>query len=156
DDVACLLHPLWCELADMDKTVAAAEEVHESAKVHNLDHLATVDVADLGLCDDAADPVDCGLRSGGVHRRDLDRAVILDVDLGTGLLRGLADLLAAGTDHFADLVLWNIDHSDARGVLADLLARGVDSLGHLAQDVQASRLRLAESDLHDLRGDRGD
>ena len=45
---------------------------------------------------------------------------------------------------------------DLRRVFADLLAGAGDGLGHLAQDVQAAVLRLAERLLHDLLGDAGD
>ena len=54
---------------------------------------------------------------------DLHRAVVLDVDLGAGLLDDLADHLAAGADHFADLVGRDLEHLDARRVLAELGAR---------------------------------
>ena len=64
----------------------------------------------------------------GVDRRDLDRAVVLDVDLGAGGLGDLADHLAAGADHFADLVLGDGDTGDARRVLADRLARAAQPL----------------------------
>ena len=45
----------------------AAEEIHEGAEVDDLDDLAVVDHADFRLGDDAADPVDGGLR-GRSHR----------------------------------------------------------------------------------------
>ena len=92
----------------------------------------------------------------GVGGRDLHRAVVLDVDLGAGLFHDLADHLAAGADHFADLVGRDFQRLDARSMLAKLGAGGGERLGHLAQDVQAAVLGLAERDLHDLFGDAGD
>jgi hypothetical protein len=88
--------------------------------------------------------------------RDLDRAVVLDVDLGAGLFHDLADHLAAGADHFADLVGRDLDGLDARREFAQLGAGAGQRLGHLAQDVHAAVLGLAERDLHDLLGDAGD
>ena len=102
DDLA---DPLLRQLADVDEPVAGAEEVHEGAEIDDLDDLAGVDHAELRLGDDAADPVDRRLRGIGVDRGDLDRAVIVDVDLGAGRLDDLADDLAAGADDLADLVL---------------------------------------------------
>src|SRR3989304_4470072 len=70
------------------------------AEVHPLDHRALVDVADLRVRRDRLDPVDRGLdrlRIGGGH---LHRAVVLDIDLGAGLLDDLADHLAAGAAPF--------------------------------------------------------
>ena len=93
------------------------------------------------------------LRLGG---RDLHGAVVLDVDLGAGLFHDLADHLAAGADHFADLVGRDLEHLDARRMLAELGARRGQRLRHLAEDVHAAVLRLAERDLHDLFGDAGD
>ena len=92
----------------------------------------------------------------GVGGCDLHRAIILDVDLGTGLLDDLADHLAAAADNFADLVDGNLEGLDARSMLAEFGARGVDGLRHLAKDMQAAVLRLAQRDLHDLFGDAGD
>ena len=60
-----------------------------------------------------------------VGRGDLHGAVVLDVDLGAGLLDDLADHLAAGADHFADLVGRDLEGLDARRVLAELGARRV-------------------------------
>ena len=93
------------------------------------------------------------LAVGGRH---LHRTVVLDVDLGAGLLDDLADHLAAGADHFADFVGRDLEHLDARGVLAEFGARAGERLGHLAEDVQAAVLGLAERHLHDLLGDAGD
>ena len=85
------------------------------------------------------------LRLLAVGGGDLDRAVVLDVDLGAGLLDDLADHLAAGADHFADLLLRHVDHGDARRGRRHVAARAGQRLGHLAQDVQppVARLRRA-------------
>src|SRR5262249_21989443 len=119
DHIGDLLDAVRRQLADMDQPVAGAEEIHEGTELHDLDDLAGIDDADLRLRDDAADPVDGGVRRSGVDRRHLDRAVILDVDLGAGDFADLADHLAARSDHFADLVLRNVDHGDARRILID-------------------------------------
>src|SRR5579884_1225302 len=92
------------ELADMHEPVARTEKVHERAEIDDLNHLAGIDLPDFRLGDDAADPVDRGLRGAGVDGGDFDRAVILDVDLGAGRLGDFADDLAARADPLADLV----------------------------------------------------
>src|SRR5260221_4965528 len=156
DDVGDLADALRRELADMDEAVLGAKEVHEGAEIDDLDDLAVVDHADLRLGDDASDPVDRRLGGGFIDRGDLDRAVILDIDLGAGGLADLADHLAARADHFTDLVLRDGQRGDARRVRADALARPGQRLRHLAENVQTPVLGLAERDLHDLLGDRGD
>src|SRR5262249_27347876 len=91
-----------------------------------------------------------------VGGRDLDRAVVGDVNLGSGLLHDLADHLAARADHLADLVDRDRDHFDARRVRAELGAMRGERLAHLAEDVHAAVLGLAERDPHDLLVDAGD
>ena len=81
-DIGDLLDPLVADLGHMDETVLAAHEVHERTEIDEVDDLAVVDLADLGLLDDALDPVDRGLDLRMVARRDLDHALVVDVDLG--------------------------------------------------------------------------
>src|SRR5947208_2412239 len=89
-------------------------------------------------------------------RGDLHVAVVVDIDLGAGLLDDFTDHLAAGADHFADLVGGNLEGLDARRVFAEFGARGVQGLGHFAENMDAPFLGLAERDPHDLLGDPGD
>src|SRR5690554_4185146 len=144
------------QLADVDQTVLGAEEVHEGAEIGSLDDGALVDGAHFGFVGDRADPLDGRFDLGAVRGRNLDRAVIVDVDLGAGLLDDLADHLAAGADHFTDLVGRDLHGLDAGSKLAHFAARGSDGLGHFAQDVDTTTLGLLEGDLHDLLGDAGD
>src|SRR5471030_2156049 len=46
DDVGSLLHAVGGELADVDEAVLGAEEVHEGAELHHLDHGAVIDLAE--------------------------------------------------------------------------------------------------------------
>src|SRR3569833_1407423 len=115
DDVGGLGDALVGELADMDEAVLRPEEVDEGAEIGGLHHGALVDGADFGLIGNALDPLDGGIDLLAVRGGDLDRAVVLDVDLGAGLFDDLADHLAAGADHFADLVGRDLDGLGARG-----------------------------------------
>src|SRR5262249_44669632 len=102
DNVRHLADPLRRKLTDMHQPVARSEKVHECPKVNHLYHFSVIDDAALGLRNDAADPIDrsrCGI---GIDRSDLDGAVILDVDLGSGRFGDLADDLAATADDFAN------------------------------------------------------
>ena len=89
----------------------------------------------------------------------LDRAVVLDVHLGAGLLDDLADHLAAGADDVADLVLGDRHRLDARRELRRKLGTRapVERLGSFRRGC-AARPSFAwrERDLHDLLGDAGD
>src|SRR5437773_2065169 len=79
------------ELADVDQAVLGAEEVHEGAELHHLDHGALVDLADFRIGSDRLDPLDGGLHRFAVVGGDLHSAVVLDVDLGAGLFHDLAN-----------------------------------------------------------------
>src|SRR5690606_782034 len=138
DDVGRLLDPLVPHLGHVDETVLAAHEVHERPEVDDVDHLARVDPADLGLLDDAEDPLLGRLDLAQVRRADLDHALVVDVDLGAGLGDDLADHLAAGADDVADLRLVDRDRLDPRRVRRKLGAGRAQRLGHLAEDVRAA------------------
>src|SRR5258705_5044390 len=140
----------------MHQAIARSEEIHESAEIHDLDDLTFVDFADFGFGHDRLDPFQRRLDGFSVGARHLDGAVVLDVDLGTGLLDDLADHLAARSDDFADLVGGYLDGLDAWCMLAELGARAGYRFSHLAEDVDTSILRLIKRNPHDLFGDAGD
>src|SRR5215217_7716344 len=156
DDVGGLGNAGLGQLGDVHEAILGAEEVHERAEIGGLDHGTLIDGADFGFVGDRADPLDGGFNLRAVRRGDLDRAVVFDVDLGAGLFDDLADHLAAGADHFTDLVGRDLHGFDAGSELADFGTRSGDGVGHLAQDVDTTTLGLLERDLHDLLGDAGD
>src|SRR5436305_2056272 len=94
DHVGDLLDPARRQLADVHQAVLRSEEVHERAEIDDLHDGTVVNVADFRLRRDRLDPVDRRLDRFGVGGRDLDHAVVGNVDLGAGLLDDLADDLA--------------------------------------------------------------
>ena len=90
-----------------------------------LDDAAVVDLAD---CDLGGQGLDHAPAAFGARRRrvrdDHHRAVVLDVDLGAGLLLDARDGLAARADEQADLLRVDLDRQQARGVAAMISARG--------------------------------
>src|SRR4051794_20166975 len=112
DDIGDLADPLRGQLADVNEPVARSEKIHEGAEIDHFYDLAIVDDANFGFGHDTANPVDRGLRRISVYRGDLDGAVVVYIDLGPGRLGDLADDLAAGTDHLADLFLRNAEAGD--------------------------------------------
>src|SRR5207247_11210883 len=85
-----------------------------------------------------------------VGREDGDAAVVLHVDLGAGLLLDAADDLAAWADDLADLFRSDLDGHEAGRVRAQLRARLVECLPHLAEDEHPRLARLLESLTHDV------
>src|SRR4051794_7255964 len=144
-------------IGDVQQAVGALGELDEGAEGRGLDHLRARElVADLDLLGHRADALDqrVALRAGdGV---DEHLALVVDVDLGLVLLLERADRLAALADQQADLLRIDLDRADPRGELGELLARGVDRLGHLAQDELATLLGLGQGLAHDLERDARD
>lgn len=87
------------------------------------DHLALVDRPDLHLGTECLDRAASGFDAFADQARDGDGAVVLDVDLGTGLFLNGTDHLAARADELADQFGVDLEADDARGVGVDLLAR---------------------------------
>src|SRR5688572_4884146 len=110
-------HVVVGELADPDEAFLAGHDLDEGAEAHDPGDLAQVEGADLDLARQALDPLDRLARVVAVDRRHLDRAVVLDVDLGAGVLLDLADHRAALADDVADLLGVDLDGGDARSEL---------------------------------------
>src|SRR5947209_4266139 len=90
DDIGDLADPLLGQLADVNEPVARSEKIHKSAEIDHFYDLAIVDNADFGFGDDAANPIDRGLRRIAIYCGDFDRAVVVYIDLGPGRLDDLA------------------------------------------------------------------
>ena len=133
------------QLRDVQQAVLARQQRHEGAERGGLHHGAQVALADLRhlRVGDAVDDRERRLRLRPVGRADVDRAVVLDGDVGAGVLLDLVDDLALRPDHLADLVDRDPHRDDPRRELAHLV-RGVDRLEHHVEDRQAGVLGLRE------------
>src|SRR5204863_8381884 len=136
--------------------ITRSEKVHECAEIDHFDNFPGIDHTDFGLGDDPANPVDRGSRRFTIHRGYLDRAIVVDVDLGPGGFGNLTNDLAARTDHLPDLFLRDAECRDPGSIVANRVARAGQCFGHFTKDMQAAFTRLAQRDAHDLLGDRGD
>ncbi len=150
NDVFGLLDAEIGQLADVHQAVFARQEFNERTKVLNRNDFAAIDLADFSLGAHADDGITGNLHALFRHRVDVDRAVILDVDLAARLFDKLLDVLATRADEGADLVGVNLDGFNTRSVLAQFLARLSQSLGHLAKDVHARHASALDSLGHDL------
>src|SRR5690606_563073 len=108
--------------ADMHKAVAIADEIDEGAELHHLHDGTIIYMPDFGLRNDALDPFHRFFDGLEVGRGHLHGAVVLDVHLGARDFADLANHLATGADHFADLFLVDPEGLDPRRVGAQLLA----------------------------------
>src|SRR5262249_11424299 len=86
------------QLADMAQAVGLGRDLDERAEILDRDDHTVVDLADLYLRGHRFDNVARLLGGFPVHGADIDRAVILDVDIGAGVFLDLLDVLAARAD----------------------------------------------------------
>ena len=137
----------------MHQPVAGSDEVYKGAEVDNFNHRAVVNLTNLRFGDDVADPLERFVAGLGRDGGNLDSAVVLNIDLGAGGLGDLADHLTAGADDLADLVLRDVDGSDAGCVAANLFTRAFQRARHLSQNVQSPVTSLVERNPHDVARD---
>src|SRR5262249_24209186 len=142
DDVFGLLDAEVRQFADVNQAVFAREELDEAAKFLDRDNFAPIDLADLGFSSHAFDRFARDLHAFFGHGIDLHRAIVLDVDFATGLFDDALDVLATRPDQRADLLRVDFQRDDARGVLAQVLARRGDRLRHFAKNRETSDARL--------------
>ena len=150
------LDALFRNLRDVHQAILARQDGHERAEVHQARHAAFIDAADFDFGGDQVDAA-LGFPAGlAVDRRNLDRAVVVDVDRGAGFLGDGANDCAALADDFADLLRIDLDRDDRRCPLGHVLAGLRQHLVHLAEDVQTAVPGLRQRLLHDFLRDAVD
>ena len=137
----------------MHQAILTRQDVDEGAKVHELGNAALVDHPHFHIGGDLLDTAQCLLAGGVVHRRNLDRAVVGNIDGGTGFLGDRANGGTALADNVTDLVGVNLDADDAGRVFRHLGTGLADGFCHLIEDVQPALVGLIQRLLHDLPGD---
>src|SRR5207247_2049950 len=150
DDIFGLLDAEIGQLADVAQPILAREKLNETAKFLNRDDLAAVNFPDLGFGSHAFDFASGDFHAFGAGRIDVNRAVVLNVDLAAGLFDDAFDVLAARADEGTDLLRVNLHGDDARGVLAQFFAGLSDGFGHFAQDKQTGHASLFPCFGHDV------
>src|SRR5438105_3336220 len=154
DRVLHPFHPILGQLADVHQAILVRHDLDEGAEGHDADHLALVILAHLDLTGQVANDLLRFGRRHAVHRPDHDSTVILDVDAGHArVFDDLADHLAAGTDHFPDLVGMDLDGQHPRRVLRHRRTRLADRGIHLVHDEEAAVLRLLDGARHGVDAD---
>ena len=146
------LDALIGDLRDVHEPVPAGEDVHEGAEVHELNHPALVDLADLDVRRQKLNAPARLFTRRLVHGGDGDGAVIADIDVGAGLLGELADGRAALADDVPDLLRIDLEGDQPRRVLGHLLARLADHIVHVLEHAEPALARLLQGPLHDLAG----
>jgi hypothetical protein len=149
------------QLGDVQEAVPPGEDVDEGAELGDVDDLARVDGAYLGArgVEDQLDAAS-GLVDGrgllGADGHPPDAAVVVDGDVGAGLLLEGVDHLALRADHLADLVHRDLEADDLGGIGLDAGGRLGDGAGNHVEDRVAGVAGLLQRLGEHLGGDAVD
>ena len=141
----------------MHEAVATREDVDERTEFGDVHNPTLVAGANLGQRR-RDDGLDAGLglfhapRLDGADGDDALGTVVIDSDVGAGLLLNGVDDLALGPDDFTDLVHRDEDGGDLRGRGCDLCTRCRDAGIHVVEDGQAGFFGLLERGGQDVGG----
>src|SRR5262249_55063925 len=122
-DALDLIDILVVQLADVAQAVATGKNLDEGAEVLDRGNPTFIDLADADFLGKSFNLGPGGLGAGRGGMRDVDGAIVVDINLGAcGFLNSL-DRLAAGTDEQADFLGINAQRQEAWRLRADFTAR---------------------------------
>ena len=126
-------------LGDVHESVTAGEDVDERTELGDGHHFAHVHgtVLHLRRIEDQLDTATGFGNGGAVHGTNghgANHAIVVDRDVGAGLLLDLVDDLALGPDDLPDLVHGDLEADDLRCRLVDLGTRLGDGGVHDLQN----------------------
>src|SRR5688500_3212767 len=122
-DVLGLLRASVLELGDVDESLRAGEDLDEGAEGGRALDRALVRPADLRLLRDRLHHLLRPLHRLAADGGDRDDSLVVDRDLGAGLVLDAANRLPLRADQVADLLGADLDGDDAWRVRRELLAR---------------------------------
>src|ERR1017187_4394065 len=135
----------------MQEAIPVGHDLHESAEFFDANDLAAVDLADLDFRRDRFDLLDGPVGGFAIRREDVDRAVVFDIYLAACGFHDTLDDLALWSDDGADLLGVDVNGGDARRVLGEFGAVGLDRFFHLIEDQAARFAGLLECLLRQLQ-----
>ena len=152
DDVFGLLDSEVGQLTDVNQSILAWQEFNKSTEFLDGDDATAIDLANLRFGRHAFDGFAGNLHSFFRDGIDVDSSVVFDVDFATRFLDEAFDILATRSDQCTNLLGVDLEGDDARGVLAQFLARFGKSLGHLTQHKQTGHTGALDSFSHQFVG----
>src|SRR5579859_6605247 len=130
------------ELRRAHQTLFTRQNLHERAEVHQPAHRTRINLADLNLLCQRTHRIHRAIHAILRDGRDVHRAIIVNVNLRTGLVLNAADRLAARADDRANLIRVDLDGLNARRIRRQVLMRLRQRLQHLVHDVHATLFGL--------------
>ena len=140
-------------LTDVQQTILAGQQVHQSTEFQNLNDRAFVDLANLYFGSDFLDALLGSFSLVAIGCGNGDSAVFLDIDLRTGFFGQRTDGGATLTDYVTNLLGVDL-HGEQLGRERRHFGFGfTHRFLHLAQNVHTRFLGLRQGHLHDFLGD---
>ena len=133
----------------MTEPILAGKHFYKSTKFLDGNHLSSVGLADFNFSGDPFDLLHGNVETLFCDRVNLDRSIILDVDLTAGLFNDAFDVFTTGADQRSDFIRVDSNRGDSGSVLAEFLARLGKGCRHLFQDRLTSFLGLPNRLFHD-------
>src|SRR5436190_19377771 len=162
DDVAHLHHVLGLlhaevgEFGDVAETVLAGHYFNEAAELLDRDDAAFVDLVDLDLLEHLGDDLLGPGHPSRIVRVDVHGAVVLHIDLASGLRDDAFNVFALRPDQHADLLRVDLERLDARRVRRELLARSGEARLHCVENFHAVATCAEDRLVHQTQRNAGE
>ena len=136
----------------MQQAVFARQQIDQGTKVKDLGDGAFIDLANFHFSRDLGNAALGLFGFGAIGGGNGDRAILIDVDLGTGFFGQSADHRPTLANHVADFFRVDLHGEEFGRKVAHLGACLAHGLLHLAQNMDTGLFGLGQSDLHDFLG----
>ena len=143
-DVGDLPDTVFCDLGDMNQSIRPWVELHNGAKPEDSLHLSCVKSPYLYFLREALDHIDGFFNGLVVWGSQLHDPRILHIHFYTRLIDNAPDILSSRADHVADLLLFNRERDDPRGMPGKIFAGFWNGLSHFAQNMELPFTGLME------------
>lgn len=144
------------EMRDMKKKVKREEEVKEREEIGGIEESELIDLEELRLRKNGVNKIIGGLDLIEVRRRDIESKIVIDVDIGEGILKDIEDKIEEGENKVEDIVGRNVNKLDERGKIEKLRERGGDGIGNLEENVKEEKIWMLKREINDILGDKVD
>ena len=136
----------------MDEGITAATNLNECTKLQEARDPTLNDIAWLDQAGHVFDDLTSGITTCTIGSGDMNRAILLDINLRARFSTDLLDVLATWSDDSTNLLWINLEGNDAWSVLGHLLTWSADGFVDLAKDVQACFKCLCKPFNKDITG----
>lgn len=124
----------------------------KASEVHNSLDFTCVSLTYFHFRRQKLDLLESGFCRIHIRRSHKDLAVVVDIDLNSGLFDDLIDRFSSRSDDCSDLVRRNLNRDDSRSVRRQFLSRCRNFLQHLLSDVSSAVVSLLQRSFQDFSG----